>query len=294
MQIASPAADRQVTEIPDFELATATVVDFDEIRERIYRDKIVVLKNQDLAVPEFVELGHRLGEPVPYYEPIYHHPDSPLVFVSSNIDHEGERIGVPKTGAFWHADYQFMPKPFAFTVFYPQKLPSRGRGTYFIDMAEAYRNLSPDLREQIDGAYGYHSVRRYMKIRPGDVYRPLHEVIAEVEQRTPPQVFPAVGNHPVTGERQLYLSEAFTYRLTDANGRSLGDELLRAVLAESGQLDNSYKHRNIFTRTYDPGDIVLWDNRALIHRALHNPSGEPTESYRVTVLDGRPLFEENR
>jgi hypothetical protein len=42
-----------------------------------------------------------------YYEPVYHHPDTDLIFVSSNLPKDGKQIGVPKTGKFWHADYQF-------------------------------------------------------------------------------------------------------------------------------------------------------------------------------------------
>ncbi|GED98581.1 putative dioxygenase [Gordonia crocea] len=274
-----------------FDHTSATEAEISEIRDRIYQDKVVVLKNQQIDAAGLVQLGARFGELVGYYEPIYQHPTEPLVFVSSNVLHGGKQVGVPKTGAFWHADYQFMPQPFAFTVFYPQRLPGQGRGTYFIDMAQAYAGLSADLQNLLDGAIAHHSVRRYIKIRPEDVYKPLGQLIDSVEEKLPPQSFPAVFTHPVTGERQLYVSEAFTFKITDADGNDLGSELLRRVLEESGQLDPTFEHPNIFLNTYELGDIVLWDNRTLIHRALHNPSNSPVESYRVTALDGLPLYQ---
>ncbi len=44
---------------------------------------------------------------------MYQHPEVPEIFVSSNVPENGRQIGVPKTGRFWHADYQFMPDPSA-------------------------------------------------------------------------------------------------------------------------------------------------------------------------------------
>lgn len=276
-------------EVRDFSAVTATADEVALLRRHLYHDKIVVLAQQALGIAEFVALGSAFGTPVAYYEPMYHHPDSEYVFVSSNVDRDTGRVGVPKTGAFWHSDYQFMPEPFAVTCFYPQRLPAAGRGTYFIDMAQAYRRLSPRLRTAIENTYCRHSARRYVKIRPDDVFRPLGEVIAEVEHRTPPQRHPTVLRHPVTGERLLYISEAFTYAIEDASGKALPGTLLSDLLDESGQLDDSCSHPNIFLQSYEPGDVVLWDNRTLVHRALHNPGNDRTESYRVTVLDEFPL-----
>ncbi|WP_405179240.1 TauD/TfdA family dioxygenase [Nocardia sp. NBC_01377] len=279
-------------EVHDFDPAAVTADDLATLRRHVYHDKIVVLKAQTLDVAQFVALGAAFGEPVAYYEPMYHHPDSEYVFVSSNISRDTGRVGVPKTGAFWHSDYQFMPRPFAITCFYPRKLPTVSRGTYFIDMAQAYRRLGPRLRAAIENTYCLHSARRYVKIRPEDVFRPLGQIIAEVERRTPPQRWPTVLRHPVTGEDLLYISEAFTYAIEDAAGAALPEALLTDLLAASGQLDTGYEHENIFLRSYEPGDLVLWDNRTLIHRALHNPGNEATESYRVTVLDEFPLTSE--
>jgi taurine dioxygenase len=156
-------------------------------------------------------------------------------------------------------------------------------------MANAYERLTPRLKEVIADTVSTHSARRYVKLRPSDVYRPIGEIQAEIERVTPPQTWPTVLIHPVTGERILYISEAFTYDIEDSQGNALPTCLLDELLDASGQLDGSYEHPNIFVQTYEPGDLVLWDNRTLIHRALHNPTNEPTESYRVTVTDEYPL-----
>ncbi|MCX2933401.1 TauD/TfdA family dioxygenase [Mycobacterium sp. CVI_P3] len=289
MQLTARSEEQAGIEVHDFDPTVATSDDIQTLRHHIYADKIIVLKAQDLKPAAFVELGRHFGTPVSYYEPMYHHPENELIFVSSTLTRTEGQIGVPKTGGFWHADYQFMPEPFAFTFFYPQKLPTGTRGTRFINMANAYQRLPSQLKDAIADTFSKHSARRYVKIRPSDVYRPIGDVLADIERVTPPQTWPTVLVHPVTGERILYISEAFTYAIQDSGGNALPPSLIDELLFVSGQLDETYEHPNIFVRNYEPGDLVLWDNRTLIHRALHNPTNEPTESYRVTVTDEYPL-----
>ncbi|MET8763252.1 TauD/TfdA family dioxygenase [Lentzea sp. NPDC004782] len=255
------------------------------LKEAVYRDKIVVLKDQDLDPKQFLALGTRLGTPQTYYEPIYHHPEVKEVFVSSNVDDGEKRVGVPKTGKFWHSDYQFMPRPFDITLIYPQVVPSRHRGTFFIDLTKAYENLSEELKLAVKDTTAWHSVRRYFKIRPSDVYRPLSEIIEEVDARTPPVALPTAHPHRHTDETILYISEGFTLSITDSDGREQ-PELLRELLASTGQLDREFEHPAVHLQTYDKGDLLVWDNRSLVHRALHTATDEPAVSYRVTVYDG--------
>ncbi|MGW4215269.1 (3R)-3-[(carboxymethyl)amino]fatty acid oxygenase/decarboxylase [Lentzea sp. NPDC004789] len=255
------------------------------LKEAVYRDKIVVLKDQDLDPRQFLALGRRLGTPQTYYEPIYHHPEVKEVFVSSNVSDGEKRVGVPKTGKFWHSDYQFMPRPFDITLIYPQVVPSRNRGTFFIDLTKAYDNLSEDLKVAVKDTTAWHSVRRYFKIRPSDVYRPLSEIIEEVDAKTPPVALPTAHPHRHTDETILYVSEGFTLSITDSDGREQ-PELLRELLASTGQLDREFEHPAIHLQTYDKGDLLVWDNRSLVHRALHTATDEPAVSYRVTVYDG--------
>ncbi|SJN10490.1 Alpha-ketoglutarate-dependent taurine dioxygenase [Leucobacter sp. 7(1)] len=273
--------------VKDFNVDTVTSEDIDRLKQSIYRDKVAVLRNQgDITPEQFVKLGRMFGDLVSYHEPMYHHPDFEEIFVSSNIPEDGKQIGVPKTGKFWHADYQFMPQPFAFTIFSPKVLPPKNRGTFFINMAAAYEALPQELKDAAAGTTCSHSVRKFFKIRPDDVYRPLGEIIREVEEHTPAVTFPTVMEHPVTGEKILFISEGFTVELNGSDDPDLLDKLFEAT----GQLDQEFAHPNIYQHAYEPGDIVIWDNRTLIHRALHTTTPAATVSHRVTALDGLPLY----
>ncbi|MET9130977.1 (3R)-3-[(carboxymethyl)amino]fatty acid oxygenase/decarboxylase [Streptomyces antibioticus] len=285
-----PGARLGVT-VEGFDHATASAADIRTLKEAVYTKKIAVLKGQHLTPEQFLALGRRLGRPETYYEPMYQHPEVPEIFVSSNVPENGRQIGVPKTGRFWHADYQFMPDPFGLTLIHPQVVPARNRGTYFIDMSAAYARLPEELKKEIAGTRCRHSVRKYFKIRPHDVYRPISEVIEEVETRTPPVLQPTTFTHPMTGETVLYLSEGFTVGIEDEHGEPLDEELLKRLFDATGQLDDTFAHEGIHLQTFAKGDLLIWDNRSLVHRARHTTTPEPAVSHRVTVHDECGLYE---
>ncbi|KVE32645.1 TauD/TfdA dioxygenase family protein [Burkholderia sp. TSV86] len=258
-----------------------------EIRQAVYKSGIVVLKEQTASAAEFVRFGHRMGDIRPYYEAMYRHLEHDEIFVSSNVQTDGKANGVPRTGKFWHSDYAFMSQPFAFTMTYPQIVSSQNRGTYFIDMADAYRRLSAHLKTQLIGAKATHSVRRYFKIRPSDVYRPIGEVLAEVDRNTPQVEHPAVIRHPVTRESILYVSRGFTEALTlaDADADADAAAILHELLVESGQMDDTFTHPGIKLLNISEGDIIIWDNRRFVHHAKHSEKIEPAKTFRLTGYD---------
>jgi len=278
--------------VRDFDPATASDDEVAALKNGVYEHKILILKGQSLSPAAFVAMGRRLGQVEAYYEPMYHHPEEPDIFVSSNVSDGDKQIGVPKTGKFWHADYQFMPKPFGLTLIYPQVIPAKNRGTYYIDMTQAYERLSEDLKKEISGTRTLFSVRRYFKIRPSDVYRPLGELNEEVERKTPTVAHPTLFRHPVTGATVLYNSEGFTVGMEDADGNRLDDSLMQRVFDETGQRDMSFSAPGIQLVMPEQGDLLIWDNRALIHRALHTTTPEPTVSFRVTVHDDHPFHDD--
>ncbi|WEV28198.1 TauD/TfdA family dioxygenase [Streptomyces sp. 71268] len=291
MEIVPQEGKKLGAAVHGFDYASASEADIQKLKETVYTKKIAVLKGQDLDPAQFLELGKRLGRPETYYEPMYQHPDVPEVFVSSNVPKDGKQIGVPKTGKFWHADYMFMPDPFGITLIYPQVIPQKNRGTYFIDMGKAYEALPEDLKKAAEGTRCRHSVRKYFKIRPHDVYRPISEIIEEVETKTPPVVHPTTFTHPITGETILYISEGFTVDIEDAEGKPLETDLLHDLFKATGQLDDTFSNDNIHLQSFEKGDLLVWDNRSLIHRALHTTAPEPTSSFRVTVHDEHKLYD---
>ncbi|MDN5721499.1 TauD/TfdA family dioxygenase [Corynebacterium sp.] len=270
-------------EIRGIDPASPGSVDMAELRRLVYTHKLVVLKDVHPTPEQFLALGRSLGTVVPYYEKMYRHPDHPEIFVSSTDPMAG---GVPKTGAFWHIDYQFMPQPFALTMTLPLAVPGPDRGTSFIDLSAAWATVPDDLRRKVRGTRTVSSPRRYVKIRPEDVYRPIGEVLREIEETTPPQVWPTVVRHPVTGEEFLYVCEAFAERIIDADGQSLDPDVLQELLQISGQCPSDAVSPLIHTQFFGVGDILLWDNRILVHSARHGSTPGTVTTHRLTMCDG--------
>ncbi|MGJ6126738.1 TauD/TfdA family dioxygenase [Mycolicibacterium sp. Y3] len=253
-----------------------------EIRDIVYENKLVVLKDVHPSPEQFIELGRIVGDIVTYYEPVYHHKEYPEIFVSST--EQGQ--GVPKTGAFWHIDYMFMPEPFAFSMVLPLAVPGSDRGTYFIDLNKVWESLPASQQEPARGTFSTHDPRRHIKIRPSDVYKPIGEVWDEINKTTPPIKWPTVIRHPKTGQEILYICASGTSKIEDHDGNILDPEILQGLMTATGQLDADFSAPFIHTQHYEVGDIILWDNRVLMHRAKHGTATGTLTTYRLTMLDG--------
>lgn len=254
----------------------------EEIREIVYTNKLVVLKDIHPTPEQFLNLGRTIGEIVRYYEPVYHHKDYPDIFVSST--EEGQ--GVPRTGAFWHIDYMFMPEPFAFSMVVPLAVPGRDRGTYFIDLNRVWESLPAAKQDSVRGTFSTHDPRRHIKIRPRDVFKPIGEVWDEINRTTPPIKWPTVIRHPKTGQEILYICASGTTSIEDEEGNLLAPAVLQELMAATGQLDARFESPFIHTQHYEVGDIILWDNRVLMHRAKHGTATGTLTTHRLTMLDG--------
>ena len=128
--------------IQDAYAAKASTPEIKTLKDLLYRNRLIVLKDQSLDEQQYCEFAHRFGSPVPYLQDNYHHPDFPLIFVSSNVKKDGKQIGVPRTGGYWHSDTSFEAEPKFITMLMPKVLPKTvARSTRFIDMAEVYAAL---------------------------------------------------------------------------------------------------------------------------------------------------------
>jgi taurine dioxygenase len=268
--------------------------DVAEIRKLLYAHKIVVLKHQSLTEQGFCDFSHALGTPVPYLQSNYHHPEYPLIFVSSNLKKDGKKMGVARTGGYWHSDTAFLEEPIPLTLLYPRVIPQNSRRTtLFIDLEQAYQAMPHALQRRLEGLQFIHSGKWKYKVRPEDAGLDLSEILQMIDKVQPPVVHPAVITHPVTGRKMLYITRGFTVGV-DGLGEDAGSALLKEVL------DFVEQARFITEFQWELGDMILWDNRFLAHKAgrlarANDPvSGniaeeEDTQVYRIIIQDGHPL-----
>jgi len=251
----------------------------------VHQHKLVVIRDQlDFSESEFVGFARALGTPQIYFQHNYHHPEYPEIFVSSNIvDDRGRRLGVSGTGRYWHTDCAFQADPLSMTMVTPRIIPKLSRGTLYIDMAAVLERLPEHLAKFAREHHATHEAKWRYKIQAQDIDKSVTEVLAEFEKISPPATHPMVIEHPVTHREILYVSDGFT---TGIVGFSYEEG--KRILAEFFRFIERDEH--VVAKQWKQGDILLWDNRYLLHKAAHGDPTQKNMSYRIGVYDQQPFY----
>jgi alpha-ketoglutarate-dependent 2,4-dichlorophenoxyacetate dioxygenase len=171
----------------------------------------------------------------------------------------------------WHTDASFQDPPGRYSMLSAKVVPPIGADTQFADMRAAYDALSAELKAQLDGLRVHHSIAYSRQV--------LGFEFSEKEQdMLKGAVHPLIRVLPGSGRKSLYVA-SHASRIIDwpvPEGRLL----LRELIEHATQPQFVYRH------TWREGDLVIWDNRATMHRATPFADGKfRRELRRVTTLD---------
>lgn len=176
----------------------------------------------------------------------------------------------------WHTDDSYFAVPAKATLLHSIEIPSKGGATWFCNMHSVYEALPEATKKRIEGRraiHGYDTPRARNRPSPR-----TPEEIAE----TPDVEHPLVRTHPVTGRKALYLNPNRLDRIVGLE-RAESDALLDELA------DEARKPQHHFGHVWSRGDIVVWDNRATMHRVVIDyPEGEPRIMHRVLIEGDRP------
>ncbi|WP_111980001.1 TauD/TfdA dioxygenase family protein [Algibacillus agarilyticus] len=269
------------------------------IKSSLYENRLVIIKNQTLTNQEYVDFANKFATPVPYLQENYHHPDHKEIFVSSNIQKTKDKMGVARTGGYWHSDTAFEQNPKVLTMLMPKVMPKTiKRTTRFIDMAKVYQAMSLKQQQTLSKMTFIHSGRWRYKVRPEDINLDLTEILAMIHAVQPPVEHPAVITHPFTKEKIIYASRGFTIEV-----KNEGLDQSKVILDEL--FDFAEQAQFIKEVTWNLGDLIIWDNRFLQHSSGRQAAvgenlqaeitkEEETMMFRITLLDGMPLCDSLR
>ena len=227
---------------------------FDEIKENFWRNPVLVFRDQDLDAHSLAALGKRFGPLQLHVLVDYRHEEVPEVSWLTNVNKDGslDPAGY-KRATTWHSDGTFEERPPAVAILHAKEIPSKGGGTVFCNMIRAYETLPDEVRERIDGLTGRH----FYGAGPGGTGAlPLKDY----QEGTLPEVHhPVVRTHPESGRRMLYVNAIHTFGFVEVEGEE-GETLLDGLLDHATQDEFVYHHR------WSHGDVVMWDERATMHR----------------------------
>ena len=182
----------------------------------------------------------------------------PLVHVVNNLDKDGNPTAQPhSTGNyFWHTDKSYHAVPSLATLLHALELPPEGGDTLFVNTYLAYEALTQDRKEQLADLRAIHS---WEASRRNTGNMPATE---QQKRERPPVSHPVVRTHPETGRKLLYIGIHTSHieGMPEAEGKAQLDELLE----HASQPEHVYRHK------WRQGDLCMWDNRCLLHRADSN------------------------
>ena len=186
----------------------------------------------------------------------------------------------------WHTDQSFRRPPPDISLFYAHTPTPKGQGqTLFANGIAAYEALPASLEHRVDGLRGLHALRGAGRteeaVRAGQKPEPLFS-----HQRS--QAEPVVRVHPVTGKRALYLCASSQMDWVDGPflGLETGPDSEGAKLLYD--LMSHYTERRFtYVHDWDPGDLIVYDNRCLVHSGSWHDAKHPRVMWRTTVM-GNP------
>ena len=237
---------------------------------------VLVIRDQKLTPPQFQAAAELFGDVLEQQLKKFTLPDHPLVGTISSRDLPIVDGKLHVRGENYHTDHSNFPAPPKATTLHAISLPATGGDTQFVDVRAAFDDLPSDVK------------RRITKLRSPHVYessqspRKMAALSPEERAKVPQTVQPLVIRHPENGRAALYLN---TGRMEGIDGMppdeafALIDELYR----HATQPRYEYRHK------WRAGDMVIWDNRSVMHQA--NADYDPSEYrylYRI-MLKGAPL-----
>jgi len=253
-----------------------------DIRKALDHYAVIVFRDQTMSNDEHLEFTQRLDSKL--------HTQTSLSVMTknrfgnealsdvANVDENGQLMAADDRrrmgnvgNRLWHTDASFVDPPGRYSLLLGKVIPPVRADTEFVDMRAAYDSLDPEVRESLEGLQVHHSIIHSRQLLG-------FEFSQSEKDRLKGAVHPLVRTVASSGRRSLYLashaSHIIDWQLPE------GRLLLRDLMEHATREQFIYRH------IWQPNDLVIWDNRATMHRA--RPFADMThrrELRRTTTLD---------
>jgi taurine dioxygenase len=244
----------------------------DEISAAFAQYQLLVFREQSLTKQEQIDFSQQFGTLERHARRNQGTSAFPLLHVVNNFGPNGE-LGQMKSTR-WHTDKSFRPAPSLATLLHAIELPPNGGDTCFANMYAAYEALPDPQRAELAALRVVHSWE-HSRDNVGV------ELSREEIEDAPPMSHPLVRSHPETGRSALFLGMHAAY--IDGMPYDEGHQLIVDLETHATKDEFVYRH------SWREGDLLMWDNRCLLHRADSNfdTHQHPRVMHR-TCLRGTP------
>jgi len=232
---------------------------FAEIEHAYNQYGVIFFRDQRIAPEQQVAFTRRFGEiEFNIFGERWSVPGCPEIVVLSNITEDGNPTGIRRAGENWHSDMCYTARPPRGTMLYAHEIPTLYGlplgDTEFASAAAAWDALPPAMQKFLEAKRAVFDFRGRK--------RALSPTREEIE-RNPPVTHPIARTHPHTGRKCLYVMR------DDCTGIEGVDEEEAAGLI-CALADHIAKPAFIYRHQWRPGDLLLWDNCTVQHRAIQD------------------------
>ncbi len=239
-----------------------------EILDAWHRHLVLVFPGQDLSAEEQIAFSGNFGELEQNdFQPHYRDPGNPEILLVTNKPRDGKPSETRNTGRNWHTDLSYTTRPAKASLLLCREKPPVGGDTMWTNQYFAFETLSKPMRAFVETLEAIHDVSLVKGIEKRDPQK-----VADMKQRNPPVVHPVVRTHPDTCRKALYLGQrtrGFVGYTEEESAPILGFLNEHATSSEF-----------VFRHRWSVNDLVMWDNRCLLHVAL--PDFDQTKIRHMT------------
>ena len=273
----NPLAGPFGVEATDVDLANLQDATFAELERAFYDNHVLALRTQDITAAQFAAFARCIGPPQPHVIDQFHHPEDSNILILSNVKKNGEPTGLQDAGSYFHTDYSYLQVPARATTLYSRVVPKVGGNTLFADQQQAYDDLPEAMKKRIEPLYGIHHYGNRNDV--DEKSRTVASVLSDEQKAKMPVITHKIARpHPVTGRKALYAVSGSSFGIVGMPNDEAHD-LLDELAAHSTQA------RYVLSFAYGVGDVVLWDNAALLHSATLIDPDDARTLWRITVLE---------
>jgi alpha-ketoglutarate-dependent 2,4-dichlorophenoxyacetate dioxygenase len=255
------------------DVAARTAV-YDQVRAAFEEHSVLIFRGQEVTDETQLAFSRRFG-PLEITKVGSQGAGTNLVILST-IDENGKVVPADhrlslrnKANQLWHTDSTFKRVPALASVLSARIIPAAGGETEYVSTRLAWERLDPALRQRLENAFAWHDYAHSRGKIASDLASPAERAAL------PHQCWRMAWINPINDRTALYIaSHAYTIEgMEQAAAQRLLTELIDAATAPGF----SYVH------AWRKGDVVMWDNRATLHRGRPWPAQEPRHMVRTTI-----------
>jgi len=280
----APVLGAKITDIDLSEPLDKNIIS--EIRQTwLESGGLIIFPGQSINTNEHISFSRKFGPlygdkgEVPLQETVsrYLHPDHPQIYRVSNQIKDGKPRGRAGAGNYWHSDLSFKPIPAAASILHAIEVPEYGGDTLFCNLTAAYEALSEIVKNMLAPLHAMNdfSHTAVNQFRADDI---VNNDLGNSNR----SLHPVVRTHEETKKKSLFINPGMTTYIENLHNEE-STALLNLLFSHATKPEFCIRH------SYTKGDVVMWDNRSLMHYAVNDYLDQPRYMERTTNIGAKPI-----